>query len=306
MSRSAWALFAALSLLWGIPYLLIRVAVAEVDPAVVVFGRTAIGGLLLLPLALMRRELGVVLRHWRIVLLYAFVEIIVPWWLLSYAGTRLDSSTSGLLIAGVPLAAAIVLVVLRVDSFGLWRALGLLIGFAGVAVLIGVDVDLSDGWAVAAAIGTVICYAFGLYMIGHVLPGLPSMGVIVVSLLMAALFYLPVTIWQAPTRISAAAGWSLVGLGVLSTALAFICMFRLTALAGPSRTSVVTYINPAVAIILGVVILSEPLTMGLIVGFPLIIVGAILATSRQSPGPTRSHRIVTTPPPPPDTGRIGR
>lgn len=283
MNRTAWALFVALSVLWGIPYLLIRVAVVDLDPSVVVFGRTAIGGLLLLPLALLRKELGVALRHWRPLLAYTFVEIIAPWWLLSYAETRLDSSTSGLLVAGVPLVVAIILVITGRDRFGLRRGLGLVIGFAGVAVLIGTGIDLSDGWAVAAAIGTVICYAFGIYMIGHVITDLPAMGAITASLLIAATFYLPLTIWRAPTVISAPAGWSVVALGVLSTALGFIFMFRLTAIAGPSRTSVVTYINPAVAILLGVLLLDEPLTIGLALGFPLIILGAVLATREAPP-----------------------
>lgn len=281
MSRTAWAMFVALALLWGVPYLLIRVAVAEVDPAVVVFGRTAIGGLLLLPFAVLRKEFRAALRHWRLVLLYTIVEIVVPWWLLSYAEIRLDSSTAGLLVAGVPLVVAVVLMATGNDRFGLRRGLGLIIGFAGVAVLIGTDIDLSDGLAVAAAIGTVICYAFGIYMIGHVLSDLPEMGVITVSLLIAALIYLPLTIWRAPAHLSAQAGWSIVALGVLSTALAFIFMFRLTALAGPSRTSVVTYINPAVAILLGVLVLGEPLTIGLLLGFPFIILGAVMATSRS-------------------------
>lgn len=283
MSRRGWALFVALSLLWGIPYLLIRVAVRDFDPVVVAFGRTALGGLLLLPVALYRREMAAAFRRWKHVLLYTTCEIIIPWWLLSYAETRLDSSTSGLLVAMVPLVAAVILMIAGRDRFGLRRGIGLVVGFAGVAVLVGADLDLSDGWAVAAAVGTVIGYSFGAYMMGHLVHDLPPYGVITASLLISAAAYLPFAIWLAPAHVTAAAGWSVVALAVLPTATAFVAMFALVAEAGAARATVVTYVNPAVAIVLGVLVLAEPLTVGLAVGFPLIIVGALLATSRSKP-----------------------
>lgn len=291
VSRRAWAMFVALSLLWGIPYLLIRVAVQDFNPVVVAFGRTALGGLLLLPVAIFRRELGAVLRRWKHVLLYTACEIIGPWWLLSYAETRLDSSTSGLLVSMVPLVVAVILIVKGRDRFGLRRGMGLVMGFGGVAVLVAADIDLSDGWAVGAAMLTVIGYSFGAYMMGHLVHDIPPYGVITASLLIAATVYLPFAIWLAPAHITAAAGWSVVSLAVLPTATAFVIMFRLVAEAGASRASVVTYINPAVAIVLGVLVLSEPMTIGLAVGFPLIILGAVLATSRSKP--TRSSGAVT-------------
>lgn len=293
MSRRAWALFVALSVLWGVPYLMIRVAVADFNPVVVAFGRTALGGLLLLPVALYRRELGAVLRRWRHLLLYTACEIIGPWWLLSYAETRLDSSTSGLLVAMVPLLTAVILVVAGHDRFGLRRAAGLVIGFGGVAVLVGSDLDLHDGWAVTATVGTVIGYAFGAYMMGHLLQDLPPIGTITGSLLLAAIVYAPFAIWLAPSVFPAAAAWSVAGLAVFSTALGFLAMFALVAEAGASRATVVTYINPAVAIVLGVVVLSEPMTIGLALGFPLVIVGAWLATARSRP----AHPAVALPVP---------
>jgi drug/metabolite transporter (DMT)-like permease len=295
VSRRGCALFVALSVLWGIPYLLIRVAVQDVNPVVVAFGRTALGGLLLLPVALFRRELGAALRRWKHVLLYTACEIIGPWWLLSFAETRLDSSTSGLLVAMVPLLVAIILIATGHDRFGLRRGLGLLIGFGGVAVLVGADLDLSDGWAVGAAGLTVVGYSFGAYMMGHLVHDIPPYGVVTASLLISAVFYLPFAIWLAPAHLTAAAGWSILGLAVLPTATAFVLMFRLVAEAGASRASVVTYINPAVAIVLGVLVLSEPMTVGLAVGFPLIIVGALLATARSKPAAPARHRAAAAP-----------
>jgi drug/metabolite transporter (DMT)-like permease len=279
-------LFAALSLLWGIPYLMIRVAVEVYDPVVVAFGRTALGGLLLLPLALARHQLMPVLRRWRHLLLYTLVEIVGPWWLLGHAETRLDSSTAGLLVAMVPLLTAVLLVITGRDRFGVRRIAGLVIGFGGVACLVGIDLDLHDLGAVAAVVGTVVGYSFGAYMMAHLLGDLPPIGVVTGSLLLAATIYLPFAIWLHPDHVTATATWSVIGLAVLCTALAFLCIFALIAEAGPGRATVITYVNPAIAIVLGILVLDEPFTVGVAIGFPLVIIGALLATSRS--GTSRS------------------
>lgn len=281
MSRRGWLLFGALGLLWGIPYLMIRVAVEVFDPVVVAFARTFLGALLLLPIALYRRQLTPVLRRWRALLLYTVVEIVGPWWLLGHAETRLDSSTAGLLVAMVPLLAAVILVVSGRDRFDLRRVAGLLIGFGGVAALVGIDLDLHDLGAVGSVVLTAIGYAFGAYIIGHLLDDLPPLGVVSASLMLSAVIYLPFAIWLRPTHVTAPAVWSVIGLAVLCTAVAFLCIFALIAEAGPGRATVITYINPAVAIVLGVLVLNEPMTIGMAIGFPLVIVGAVLATSRS-------------------------
>lgn len=293
MSRRGWILFIALSVLWGIPYLLIRVAVDTLDPVVVAFARTAIGGLLLLPVALYRRELMVVLRRWRLIVLFAGVEIIGPWWLLPYAETRLDSSTAGLLVAGVPLVTAVILFAAGKERIGAARIIGLLIGLGGVAALVGFDIDLSDGWALLATLGVVTGYSVGAYMMGHMLQDLPPMGVITSSLLISATAYLPFAIWLRPTNLVASAVWSVLGLAVLATAGGFLVMFALVAKAGAARATVVTYLNTVVAIVLGVVLLSEPLTTGILVGFPLVILGAVLATSKARATDTEIGAVLT-------------
>lgn len=281
MSRRGWVLFAALSLLWGIPYLMIRVAVEVFDPVVVAFGRTFLGALLLLPIALYRRQLAPVFRRWRSLLLYTLVEIVGPWWLLGHAETRLDSSTAGLLVAMVPLIAAVILAVSGHDRFDVRRLLGLGIGFGGVAALVGFDVDLHDLGAVGSVVLTATGYAFGAYIIGHMLDDLPPLGVVTASLMLSATIYLPFAIWLRPTHVTAPAVWSVIGLAVLCTAVAFLCIFALVAEAGPGRATVITYINPAVAIALGILVLHEPMTVGVGIGFPLVIVGAVLATARS-------------------------
>src|SRR6476659_11166760 len=136
MTRRGWLLFGALSVIWGIPYLLIKIAVTDVDPLIVAIGRTLIGSLLLLPVALYRHALGPVFRRWKVLLVYTVVEISGPWLLLGHAETRLNRSTAGLLLAVVPMIAAVILTLTGHDRLDLRRVAGLVIGFAGVIALV--------------------------------------------------------------------------------------------------------------------------------------------------------------------------
>jgi drug/metabolite transporter (DMT)-like permease len=281
VTRRGWVLFIALSVIWGVPYLMIRVAVTDLSPVVVAGGRTTLGALLLLPLALFRRELGVAFRRWRVLLVYTAVEIVGPWLLLGMAETRLNSSTTGLLIAVVPLIAAVLVTALGDDRLERRRVVGLLIGFAGVAALVGLDIQVDDllsvGFVFLAAIG----YAIGPIIINRRLADLPAIGVVTASLIVASVVYLPFVIWRFPDHVPADAAWSMIGLGVICTTVAFLVFFALIAEAGPARATVITYINPAVAILLGVLVLNEPFTVGTAIGFPLVIIGSILATARS-------------------------
>jgi len=280
MSGRGWVLFSALSLMWGVPYLLIRVAVVDFDPLIVAFGRTLLGALLLLPLALRRDALRPVLRHWKVLLVYTVVEIVGPWWLLGQAETRLNSSTAGLIIAVVPLIAAVILAATGDDRFGPRRVLGLLLGFAGVAALVGLDVRLEDAAAIGALLLVTIGYAIGPIIVSRRLSDVPAIGVITWSLVISAVVYAPFAPFVWPTRLSVDAGLAVVALAVVCTAGAFLVMFALIAEVGPSRMTLITYINPAVAITLGALVLDEPLTVGIAIGFPLVIIGSILGTSR--------------------------
>jgi drug/metabolite transporter (DMT)-like permease len=280
MTRRGWLLFTSLSLIWGVPYLLIKIAVADVDPLVIAFGRTLIAALLLLPIALYRRTLIPVFRRWKWLLLYTVVEISGPWLLLGHAETTLNSSTAGLLLAVVPMIAAVILAATGRDRFDRRRILGLVIGFAGVACLVGLDIKFDDLTAVGAVLLVAIGYAIGPVIITRQLADLPPIGVITGSLILASVLYAPFSIWLWPARITAPAAWSILGLAVVCTAVAFLVFFALIAEAGPARATVITYINPAVAITLGVLLLGEPFTVGMAIGFPLVIVGSVLATAR--------------------------
>lgn len=279
MTRRGWMLFLALSLIWGVPYLLIRIAVQDIDPLVVAFGRTLIGALILLPIALYQRALARVFRRWKPLLLFTLVEISGPWLLLGHAETRLTSSTAGLLIAVVPLIAAVILSRLGHDRLDARRLAGLGIGFAGVAALVGLDIQLSDLPAVGAIALTALGYAIGPIIITRRLADLPPLGVVTASLIIATVLYAPFAPSLWPAHIPADAAWSVLGLAVVCTAAAFLLFFALIAEAGPARATVITYINPAVALLLGVLVLDEPLTMGMAIGFPLVIIGSIMGTA---------------------------
>ena len=204
----------------------------------------------------------------------------IPWLLLGHAETRLNSSTAGLLLAVVPLFAALIVTKLGHESLEPRRLLGLGIGFAGVALLVGMDIHFSDLPAVAATMVVALCYAIGPIIVDRKLKDVPAIGVVTASLIVAALLYAPFAPMVWPEHIPASAAWSVVGLGVLCTAAAFLVFFALIGEAGPARATVITYVNPAVAIVLGAVVLSEPLTLGMVIGFPLVIVGSVLGTSR--------------------------
>ena len=282
MSRRGWILFIVLGLLWGMPYLLIRIAVGTIDPLVVAGSRTLIGALLLLPVALHRNALGAAFRNWKWLLAFTLIEISVPWVLLGHAETRLTSSTAGLLIAIVPLFAAIIVSRLGHERLEPRRMLGLGVGFAGVALLVGLDIHFSDLLAVLATIVVSLCYAIGPIIIDRKLNNVPAIGVITASLILATLIYLPFAPFLWPTEFNASAVWSVAGLGVLCTAAAFMIFFALIAEVGPARATVITYVNPAVAIVLGALVLNEPLTTGMMIGFPLVILGSYLGTTRST------------------------
>ena len=282
MTRRALVLFALMSVIWGIPYLFIRVAVAEVTPATLVFARTAIATLILLPIALVRLDLRPVLARWRWVLAFAVVEVAGPWVLLGSAEQHVTSSLAGLLVAGVPLVGMLVAVTTGGrDRLGGIGVAGLLLGLAGVAGIVGFDLDAADPVSLVQIGLVVIGYAVGPAILARRLDGLPSLGVMAVTLAISAVGYAPVAILQWPSTVpSPGVLVAVVVLGVVCTALAFILFGALIEAVGPVRATVITYVNPAVAALLGVAVLAEPITLPMIIGFCLVLLGSVLATRR--------------------------
>ena len=288
MTRRGWILFAAMAVIWGIPYLLIKIAVVELTPATLVLLRTTLGAALLLPLAIARGEVRSLSRHWKPVVAYTFVEVAAPWILLADAERKLSSSLAGLLIAGVPLVGAVLAwVVGGGDRPDARRAGGLLLGFVGVGLVVGFDIGSDDLVAVGEVAVVVLGYAIGPMIVARRLRGVPTVGVVAASLALSAIVYLPAGIAQLPARLpSAPVLASVVTLGVICTAVAFLVFFALIGEVGPIRATIIAYVNPAVAVVLGVALLAEPLTVAMAVGFGLIAVGSFVATRamRAAPG----------------------
>jgi drug/metabolite transporter (DMT)-like permease len=277
-------LFAAMAVIWGIPYLLIKIAVGELTPAALVLLRTAVGAALLLPIAAARGWLTPLLPYWRWVIAYTVVEVSLPWFLLSDAERHLSSSLTGLLVAAVPLIGAVVQRLTRGDDrMDSGRVAGLLVGLVGVAALVGLNVSFRDFGAVGEVGLVAIGYATGPIIIARRLPQLPAVGVVAASLALTAIVYAPLALPQLPRTLPS--GRVLLAVGILAivcTALAFLLFFALIGEVGPVRATIITYFNPAVALLLGVALLREPLTVGAVIGFGLILAGSVLATRRSS------------------------
>jgi drug/metabolite transporter (DMT)-like permease len=282
MSRRGVLLFAAMCVIWGIPYLMIRVAVRELAPVTLVFFRTALAAVLLLPFAIWRKELRALLPHWRALLLYTGIEVALPWFLLAKAEIHLSSSLTGLLIAAVPLVGAVIAGLTgERERQGTRRWLGLLVGIAGVAAIVGLDVGQVHVVPLLLIACVAVCYAIGPIIFARSLSGAPPLSVVVASLLLTAIVYAPLAAFRWPASMpSAHVIESVIGLAVVCTALGFILFFALIRELGPVRATVITYVNPAVAAVVGVAFLDENITTGMIVGFALVIVGSILATGR--------------------------
>ncbi len=290
ISGRGWALFAAMCVIWGIPYLMIRVAVREVSPSALVLFRTALAALLLLPLATARGELAPLRRCLVPIAAFAAVEIAIPWIALGTAEQRLSSSLTGLLIAAVPLVGVVIAATTGTrERPGRQNLAGLLIGIVGVGAIVGLDVKGASATALAELALVAVCYAIGPAILQRWLSDLPPLGVIAASLGLVALVYIPLAAFSFPTHVPrASVVASMVGLAVVCTALAFVLFFELIAEAGPVRATVITYVNPAVAALLGVTVLSERFPVGRGIGFALVLAGSWLATRAPPRALTKS------------------
>ena len=284
MTRRGWALFIAVGVIWGLPYLLIRVSVREVSPAFLVLVRTGGGALLLAPFVVRRGALAPLLARWKAIAVFTLAELAVPWWVLFNGEKKITSSLAGLLVAAVPISGAVIARLTGSDRLDKRRAAGLFLGVAGVGALVGFDVASSDLLAASSFLLVVIGYSLGPWILTKYLSDLPSRSVITASLALCALVYAPVAVVQRPEHpLSTSVIASMATLTVICTAVAFIAFFALVAEVGPMRSLVVTYLNPAVAVLLGVLVLGEPFGVATGLGFVLVIAGSVLATRPLAP-----------------------
>jgi drug/metabolite transporter (DMT)-like permease len=287
MSRRGWFLFILVGFLWGVPYLFIKVAVNPDNgftPAILVCLRTAIGAAILIPMALKQGQLGDALRGAKFVFFYALLEMIGPWILIGTAEQKISSGLAGLLVASVPIWATIFASMDGDKS--VWhrkRLLGIIVGFIGLVAVVGIEsiTGSADPLSIFMVLIASIGYSYAVMMVQKALPGVSGIAINAVAMAMTALFYLPWAIAQWPTHaISAGAIRAVIGLGVLSTGAAFVAFFTLTSIIGVARGSLVTYLNTACAVLLGVIILNEPLTIGIILGLPLVLIGSYFASRK--------------------------
>jgi len=289
MSRRNLILFLLSGFLWGIPYLFIRVAVDPQDgfhPAIVVLGRVVIGALILIPIAIYDKTFFTALKNWRYIAVYALFEMVGPWILIGTAEQKISSGLAGLLVSSVPFFST--LIASRYGDKSVWqpkRLFGIAIGFLGVFLLVGIEslTGSSDPLSILMVIAASIGYAFAVIYITRKMPDGSGVAINGIAMAMTAVFYSPALFFLLPDRaVSTEAIYSLIALGVFSTGIAFAIFFAVMAEIGPTRASLVTYMNTAFAVILGVIILNEPLTLGIIVGLPLVLIGSYLASRRTS------------------------
>ena len=287
MSARAWALFAAVSVIWGMPYLFIKIAVEEISPSLVAWSRLTIAAVVLLPVAWKLGALRGLGARWRTLTVFAAVEMAIPWPLLGFGEVHVSSSLAAILVAAVPLFVA--LLAMRFDHSErptVTRLVVMLIGLAGVVALVGIDLGgNSDELLGALAILVVaFLYAVGPMIVKRRLSDVDPLGPVAASLGIAALLVTPFALVDLPDSTPSADTFASVAvLGLLCSALAFLLFFRLIAEVGPGRATVITYVNPVVALALGVAVLDESITTGVAVGLLLILAGSWLSTDGRLP-----------------------
>ena len=286
MSARAWMAFAALGVIWGVPYFFIKLALQELSPWVVAWSRITLAALVLLPIAWRRGALHALSEHKLPIVAFGLIEFVIPFSAISIGERWIDSSVTGILIASVPLTVRVISRFFGLhEPLGPWRLAGLVLGFLGVVALLGFGTITGPlGWAGAGCmLLAALCYALGPLIIRRHLGGLDSFGPIAASLAVSSVALLVPALLSFPARQpSALALTSIAILGLACTAVAMLLMFYLVRNAGPARASVITYINPAVATLLGVVVLHEHLGLGGIMAFTLIIGGSWLATRARN------------------------
>ena len=295
MTARAWWLFLAVSVLWGIPYLFIKLAVEDLSPIWVAFGRIVVAFAVLLPYAWHKGALRGIHKRWKALLIYSVVEICLPWPLIGFGEERVSSGLAAILIAAVPLIIA--LMALRVDheerAEGA-RLVGLIVGFVGVVVLLGLDVAGRPGELLGALaiLLAAVGYAAGPMIIKHRFGELDPLGPVTASMGISALVLAPAAALSAPTAMpSAQTRVSVVVLGLACSALGFLFFFALIPTVGPGRATVITFVNPVVAVALGIALLGERLGPSAVAGLLLILAGSWLSTGGRLPPPGLIMRV---------------
>lgn len=286
MSRKGWALFALVGLLWGVPYLFMKVAVEELSTPVIVFSRLFIGAIVLVPLAFFQKSIIPALKYWRYIVLYAILEMVIPWTLITTAQRGLPSGVVALLVATVPIWATL-LAHHSGDTTAAHRTrvFGIAIGLIGIAFLVGIESlrDVSSAISLLQVLVAAASYAWAVNMITNKAPGTSGVAINGLALALSTLIFAPFAFTHLPSQApSNQAILATVGLGVICTAIAFWVFFIVLDEIGAARASLVVYPNTAVAVVLGILLLDEKLTLAIAIGLPLVLIGSYFASRRPT------------------------
>ncbi len=307
MDRRSWLLMAILSALWGASYLFIKVALDDgVPPIFIVFARIALGALVLVPLAMHAGALRGVAARWAPISFMAIVQVVVPFLLITYGERHIASGLAGILVAAAPIFT--VLLAIRYDQEERLRGIaagGIVVGIVGVVLLFGVDLS-SDAETAAGGLMVLLAalgYAVGALYLKARVRDVPTLGLAAGTMVVGTLVLLPVTVlFGLPSEVpSLKATGSLLVLGAGGTGIAFAIFFALIAGVGPSKAALVAYIAPAFAVIYGVWLLDEPLTVGAVAGLVLILAGSWLAAEGRLPWHGHGRDVAIPPPEPAPT-----
>lgn len=285
MTWRAWATFAALCAIWGLPYFFIKLALQDLSPVCVAWGRITLAAIVLVPIAWRRGSLQRAFSHKGAIIAFAVAELVIPFSLIAMGEQWLSSSLAGILIATVPLSVVVIAPLFGVkERLGALRIAGLAIGFCGVIAIVGLDTGHGPMlWAgVVCIMISVAGYAIGPLVVQRYLSDVDELGAVAASLVVASILLLPLAALSAPNHVPSTVSLTAVAaLGILCTALALYLYFYLINEAGAARASVVAYINPAVAAVIGVLVLHEPFGVGAGVGLAMILFGSWLATGKS-------------------------
>lgn len=298
MSSKGLTLFVLAGLIWGVPYFFTEFALASFSTQSIIWLRVTVGALVLIPLALRSGDLKKAIKYWPFVLAFAVIEMVGPWFLIPEAQRSVSSGLASLIITTVPFF-GILIVGLRGDK-SVWHPktlLGLILGGIGVIGLIGIDVlrDNLELLPILMLLLAALGYSIAPIIVADKLRDVPMFAVIALSLAMVSVIYAIPAAITLPSEIPQASLESWIGvlsLGILTTAIAFVVFFTLVKEIGPARAELIVFVNVAVAVLLGVLVLGEPFTIGMMFGFPLIIFGSYLAIKQRQQYVRKSKRTL--------------
>ena len=271
-----------LAAIWGSSFLFIRLSVGDFGPIALSGMRTLIAGVTLLPILFLSKKIAVIRTYWRSIIIVGLFNSALPFIFFNFATMTLPAGTMSIINALTPLWGAAIAWVWLKDKLPPLRMLGLMVGFAGILVLVWDKLSFSDTasiYAVIAGVSAPIFYGIAASYTKKYLMDADPIATAAGSLVAAGLMLLPFTLYTWPsTPITGGAWAALVGLGLLCTAVAYVLYYRLLIRVGPPRAMTVTFLIPVFGVLWGWLFLGESITLRIVLGGGVILLGTALAT----------------------------